>query len=1224
MQKHKLLLYVFFAVASWLSAQTGKPLSAHSFFKPIDMATVQLRGNYTRSYTPKKYETYQLDLAAMNAVLQSAPREFTPEAEQHRCLLAFPTAGGQMEEYSIWKIAMMDADLAARYPGIQTFAGQSLRDPGKAIRLTVSDTRGLNAMILRPDMGAEYVEPYRWGQTTYYMAFDHADYPHELAPKLARLNESTLPPAYEQTPYTPAATDRGTALEPVKLKIYRYAASTTGLFAQDHGGTKESALAAVTEYTSKISAIYERDLAIRLQLAPNNDKIIWTDPDTDPFTGTQVFEWMAQNAAVVGTIIGQNSFDLGHCYARYISGAAIGVAGGRACETSKARGCSAGNGTGDYGPFFVSVVGQETGHQMAGGHTWNRCDSTGGRSPGEAFEPGSGTTIMSYAGACGSDNVSGTTDLYFHSGSIEVIRDYALKTLPTCGSWLDLPNTAPTVTIPYKDGFFIPIRTAFQLNGSATDPDGDHLTYCWEEMDLGPEVPLSKPESSSPLFRTFTAVDSTYRYFPRLATVIANTHLNQITEQLPTYTRDLTFRLTVRDNKAGFAWEEVAFKAYEGAGPFKVLVPNTFGQQWQVGEYELVSWDVSNTDKAPINCSKVNIRLSVDGGNTYPYTLAANTENDGSQYVLVPNRLSSSCRIRVEGADNVFFDISDRSFRIAVPTQPTFSMAVSNENSVVCLPTTFQTTFSAAGTLGFSQAATLRLKDASVLPAGTSYRFDQTTLAPGGSASFFVEMPNSLGNQDFAFVILAEIPGYDTLERTITISTRRNDFSDLSLNYPAQGASGLGLTQTLRWTKSQDAQTYDVQLATSPAFAPADIIATRAAITLDSFKLPLLLQKATGYYWRVRPNNGCGAGAWTDVGFFSTLSQNCTTVSANDLPKTILQNGSGESKVNVPAGGTIESVAVSQLRFSHQFFKETDAVLISPQGTEVTLFKNKCGSQSGTFNLSFFDDALSALDCPTLLSGTTTKRYRPEGALSAFKGQNSTGAWTLRIRDNTAGSGGIVQEIKDLKLDFCGSVSLSAPFLVKNEGLVIDANAGKTIDNGLLKVEDQNNTASQLTFTLSNEPQNGRLERNGVVLHAGDKFTQADIDAGLLRYVDAGTGRAEDYFRFSVSDGEGGFFGTPKFVIRAVVGADEAQDLSAAFALYPNPAHDLVWIEFGTPVDNETRVSLLDATGRTISTAQMGAGSEKAAFPVATLPKGFYLVRVENATGVGVKRLTVQ
>ena len=88
----------------------------------------------------------------------------------------------------------------------------------------------------------------------------------------------------------------------------------------------------------------------------------------------------------------------------------------------------------------------------------------------------------------------------------------------------------------------------------------------------------------------------------------------------------------------------MAFKAFEGAGPFRVKNPNTFNQLWQVGEYEPVTWDVANTDKAPVNCTKVNIRLSLDGGQTYPIMLAEGTENDGSQYVLVPNNLTSSGR----------------------------------------------------------------------------------------------------------------------------------------------------------------------------------------------------------------------------------------------------------------------------------------------------------------------------------------------------------------------------------------------------------------------------------------------------------------------------------------------------------------------------------------------------------------------------------------------------
>ena len=138
---------------------------------------------------------------------------------------------------------------------------------------------------------------------------------------------------------------------------------------------------------------------------------------------------------------------------------------------------------------------------MAGGHTWNRCDGGGGRSETTAFEPGSGSTIMSYGGVCGPDNVQNACDLYYDAGSIEEIRNYILYAEGNqCGTFVETGNTIPTVTLPYQNGFYIPIGTPFQLNGSATDPDNDKLSYCWEEIDAGPEVPqfLQPPLMSMP------------------------------------------------------------------------------------------------------------------------------------------------------------------------------------------------------------------------------------------------------------------------------------------------------------------------------------------------------------------------------------------------------------------------------------------------------------------------------------------------------------------------------------------------------------------------------------------------------------------------------------------------------------------------------------------------------------------------------------------------------
>ncbi|MEZ4920115.1 MAG: hypothetical protein R2792_13510 [Saprospiraceae bacterium] len=225
---------------------------------------------------------------------------------------------------------------------------------------------------------------------------------------------------------------------------------------------------------------------------------------------------MGQNPAVMDMYVNSLAYDVGHVYARYLGGSAIGVAGGIACLDSKGRGCSAG--TGGYGDSFVNVIGQEVGHQLSGGHTWNRCNGTGGRNGVVAYSPGSGSTIMSYAGACGPDNVQGYSDLYYHSGSIDEISTF-MEFTATCPTTSGSMNHKPEVIVPYSDNFFIPISTPFELDGSATDEDGDALVYAWEEIDLGLETPLSTPVGSSPLFRVWPATASTNRYFPRLSTI---------------------------------------------------------------------------------------------------------------------------------------------------------------------------------------------------------------------------------------------------------------------------------------------------------------------------------------------------------------------------------------------------------------------------------------------------------------------------------------------------------------------------------------------------------------------------------------------------------------------------------------------------------------------------------------------------------------------------------
>lgn len=1211
----KILLLLLFCCA-WMSTLSAQ--STASFFQPVAESTIALREAAPRTDLPKAYHTFRLDLPALQHTLQAAPWEFTPAARQHSCTIILPMGDGTEEEFSVWQVAIMAPELAAKAPYIHTYGGESLRTPGKTIRFSTT-VRGFRAIVLRPDLGVDYVEPYSWDQQEYYLAYDRAVQSNDPLRHLTTGFAAGFAPslAPDEHLFTPPVEDRGLLAEPVKLHVYRYAAATTGEFAVDHGGTLQSVLSAVVEYTNLVSATFERDIDLRLQLVGNNDKVIYLDPGSDPYTGLEVGDWMSQNAVIINSKIGSGNYDVAHVYARYIQGGAIGVAGGSTCTGSKAAGCSAGNGNGNYGDGFLNVIGQEIGHQCGGGHTWNRCGGGGGRAGNTAFEPGSGSTIMSYAGACGSDNVQDSSDLYYHAGSIEEIKNFYVIGVGTCGTDIITDNHPPEVILPYQDGFFIPISTPFELNGSATDSDNDALTYSWEEMDAGPETPLGDPSGNAAIFRTRPAASVTNRYFPRLNTVLANG--SDLTEQLPTYSRDLTFRLTARDNRlngGGVGWADVAFQAYGAAGPFVVQYPNLNTVTWRVGEFVNVTWDVANTNQLPVNCKKVNIRLSTNGGQTAPVTLAANVDNDGSQIVQVPSNLGPLARVRIDAVDNVFFDVSNQNFKILLPTQPAMSMGLATDGAKICLPNNFSTSVLTAGIAGFSSPVTLDIADG--LPAGATASFSAATINPGETPTLTIDLNSVLVEGTYVIRVRAVAAGVDTIIRPVTLVLTTNDFSQLALLSPLDGTTGLSQSQTLRWKKVTDADAYEIQFSTTPSFDT--LVYAKTNWTADSIKVPTFLKKGTPYYWRIRPINECSPHGWTEPFFFATFVENCQVFAANDLPKNISASSTPtlESKLTINSGGTFNSMAVRQIKGNHQFFKDLEFNLISPAGTEVQLLKDKCGNYSGSFDFAIDDNAPGNFPCPPPNNGGA---FKATNSLSPFAGQNSTGVWTLRVKDNVVGSGG---QLSGFQMEFCASVSLSPPFLVHNNIMNVDPGTNQAISTDYLLVDDANNSHAQLIFTLVTIPQYGDLEKNfGGALHPGDQFTQTDLDGGAIRYFSYGN-TPQDGFRFTVTDGEGGFLATPKFLIQPFVGTQEPGSNGPAFGLFPNPATETVWVALEQPAASRLHVSLFNLNGQLLQSGELTAGADRLSIPVHTLPKGLYIVRLESASGAGVRKLVVE
>lgn len=1149
--------------------------------------------------------------------LRNAPMEFTGKKP---LLLQMPDAAGQMRQFEVWESPVMAPELMAKYPGIRTYSAKPTDGSGDVVRLGVGH-KGFYAFQFRTEADIETLCPYAEGQDAYYMAYRLADLPNDAPAGVLEcgvqdgeghvsLNEVDSPEKLREH----FAADRNGSADTVQLKKYRAAISAKGEYSKFHGNTKPLVLSAMVTAMNFIAAIMERDFSLRIELVANNDTLIYLDAATDPYEGTEVFDWMEQNQAVVTSLIGSANFDIGHVFSVYVDGSAVGVAGGRVCNNgNKARACS--SATSPNAAYFYLVTAHEMCHQMTGDHTWNTCtvDLIPQRRPASTMEPGSGSTIMSYAGSCGANNVQSSKDPYFNVRSIDQVRQFYTTGSGTCGSSVGTDNSKPEVTITSPNNVYIPILTPFQLHASATDADaGDKLTYCWEQHDNGPEIPLGEQVKNSALFRSYTPSASTSRYFPRLQNILTNS--TSKAELLPDSTRQLNFRFTARDNHpggGGQTWASIRLNSTLAAGPFVVTSPNKNTDIWYGGENRIVTWDVANTDKAPVNCQTVNILLSTDNANTYEFVLAAGVPNNGTCCVKVPDIVDNLCRIRVEGVGNVFFDLSNAAFKIKAAEKPGFTICTPLSQQVLCLPNA-DIDVDVSSALGFSTPVLLT---ASGLPAGGMATFTPNPAVPGTPSKLSLQFPNGQPEETFNLTIVGTA---DTLSSSVStqISLIFNDFSSVALQTPANGTSGAVQSPTLTWGTAPDANTYEVQVATSPSFEASTLKAASTGLTAGSFQVPVLLEKSGVYYWRIRPVNECGPAAWTEPFVFGTVVESCGTFSANDLPKVISASGTPltGSFITLNAGGSISDVNVKSVQGNHTFFKDLELTLQGPDGTSVALSKDKCAAYNGQFKFGFDDESALAFSCPP----SSGAAFKPAAPLSAFKGKDAAGAWTLWVKDNVSSSGG---NLAGFELEICSSVALTPPFIVTNNTLELPAGANALIANTLLKAEDANNSATQLTYTLVTVPKYGELQINAVAALPGAQFSQADLDNGVLRYFDFGSGNGGQ-FRFVVTDGEGGFVEST-FVIKAAVGAFEPTS-RLAFDIAPNPATESLHLLFGENLSSDARVSMFNTAGQQLRNVTLPSGTLTYLLDVANLPDGVYIVTVQNERASGVRKVVVR
>lgn len=683
---------------------------------------------------PTKYRLMELNIPVLESMIDLS-------SGNENCI-EIPLPNGGFECFEFEESAVMHPDLAKKYPYFKTFTGKSAENPSVTTRF-VWNGEGLHAMVYSEE-GVFFIDKVTAGGADFHISYFDRDVPKaSYTCESFELPEQTIDHSNELNNNTPNPPNYVPEISSMssphavgsELRTYRFALSLAGEVTVNMGGVA-NALTWVTNRTSDLNLLYERTLCVHLDLIPNNDTLVFPDPATDPYSGN---DWLGEARTLIPAMMGSSNYDIGHLIKPSGGGVAyVGVV----CNNSYKSGGTSGT--------SLNTHAHEIGHQMAGSHTFNSCGQYGGGD----YEPGSGNTILSYDGLCGSENMPGGGYYQYHSSSFQEMRNHLFTGGgSSCAATSSTGNAAPVVTVP-AGGFTIPILTPFKLVGSATD-DGplSALTYSWEQYDHGAtQTPPQNPSGNAPIFQTLPFTSESDRTIPKLSKIINGT--SDIGEVMPTYTRDLNFRLMVQDNfsgKGGADYADLLFHVDETAGPFEVLTPNGSSIIWSEGQTRTVTWDVANTDVAPVSCANVHILISYDGGFTYPDTLANNVPNDGSHDIVVPNMVGTQNRIRVEAADNIFFDISDDDFEIVSGSTNDFSFAVTPNSHAVCTQTSVDYTINTQALGVFSSTIDLTVTG---LPTGATSNFP-LNVAATSTTTFTVSNLNTVAEGNYALTVTA-------------------------------------------------------------------------------------------------------------------------------------------------------------------------------------------------------------------------------------------------------------------------------------------------------------------------------------------------------------------------------------------------------------------------------------------------------------------------------------
>ena len=1133
-----------------------------------------------------------------------------------------PTPAGELATLTVSEASVFHPDMQARYPDIRTYRGLDERGHPAAvtqgpsgIQVFVED--GPRSYAITAAGGSDGVLRYLADEATGTEPALGCGYAPDLASAIGAAR--ALDDDGRDRPG-----DKSAAKAQVNKRVYTMALASTGEFSLNRGGTVESVNEAFAEALNILNAMLLTETALEFQLHPDNDTLIFLNPGLDPYREpTLGRQLLRENVAAINSRIPVEEYGIGHVFTNGCSDVS-GVVSGRTCDDDgKARGVTC---IGGSLPRAVrNTMTHEVAHQFAVSHTWNNCPGNDPQRSGfGAFEPGSGTTIMSYQGACGSNNIPGQGD-YYHVGSLQQFRDYYTDDLgAACADVVPIDNELPEVSAPGIDGLTIPMMTPFVLEGSAVDPDGDRVLFTWEQYDLGNAVDLCDQDEGSPLFRSLPpTTDGNVRYFPDLQTVRTNGF--DCAEQLPRFGRDLTFRLTARDRNpigGGTDWVEVGMRVDGDAGPFRIT-SQPGGTVFAAGAFVPVEWDVAGTDAGDIGVTAVDILLSTDGGRTFPTTLVEGTLNDGSEGVTLPADLETSvARFLVRPVGNVFYAMSPNNFQVVIPTEPGFTFAPSQTTTFLCLPpagepSAAEIDFFTSSLLGFEGAIDVAIEGD--LPAGVTADFTRTTLQPGEDTRLTLDFTDYDETAEITVEVVATSDGLEAARRTLLFDVVSNNFSDLELLGPVNGATGVSGVPTFAFTPSRRADVHVLELSADPSFGFERI--TIEDPDPSGEQLGFLLEPNTVYFWRVRPINRCiGDELGLPVNAFQTFATDCRQFS-NEDPIRIPANFSGdlEIPVQVDDSGPATDINVPLVDIRFTSINQLDVELRSPAGTNVILHRRRCGGN--VLRTGYDDESPTELDC-NFAPPTDGSLRRPAQPLSAFDGEEINGEWTLLVDVRNANPAG--GSFEQFELEFCANIVSQAPTLELSD-IPVPTGGSQFMSAQFLNANDPDNERAELYYIIVEAPSRGYVSRYGTRLRVGSRFTMGNVLDGGVTYVDEGSTEGRDSMRVVLSDNAGNLIATPEiqFVITddAVTGIDELTAVDMTLA--PNPTGSYSALRFGAPSQGG-EVTVLDAQGRAVERVTVAAGQTAVDIDASAYAAGIYLVNYRGEEGTRTVRLVRQ